>query len=120
MTRIGITALFTAVLTSAGCATAFKAKTTQVAVTSATPGAAVLLDGKQAGVTPMTVEVSNKTDSVITVQANGREENCKMSSGASTGWIIADVLLTTGLGILVDWATHNWNNVTPNNCHVSV
>lgn len=106
--------------TLGGCATAFKAKTTQVSVTSNTPGATVIVDGKTAGVTPLNVELSNKDDSVITVQAAGREESCRMVSGASTGWIVADVFLTTGVGLLIDWATHNWNDVTPNNCHVGV
>ncbi len=119
MTRIVLSSVLVAA-TLGGCATAFKAKTTQVSVTSNTPGATVTVDGKQAGVTPMTVELSNKADSVITVQAAGHEETCKMSTGASTGWIVADVFLTTGVGLLVDWATHNWNNVTPNNCHASV
>jgi len=115
MKRIVLTAIL-----ASGCATAFKAKTTQVSVTSNTPGATVIVDGKPAGVTPLNVELSNKDDSVITVQAGGKEESCKMSSGASTGWIVADVFLTTGVGLIVDWATHNWNNVTPNNCHVGV
>ena len=118
MTRIKLIA-FSALMLGA-CATAFKSKTTEITVSSNTPGAAVMLDGKQAGVTPMTVEVSNKADSVITVRGADHEESCKMSSSASTGWIVADVFLTSGLGLIVDWATHNWNNVTPANCHVGV
>ncbi len=73
-----------------------------------------MLDGKQAGVTPMTAELSNKTDAVITVRNADHEQSCKMIAGASTGWIVADVFLTSGIGLLIDWATHNWNNVTPN------
>jgi hypothetical protein len=118
MNRIAILALSS--LLAGGCATALKSKTTQISVTSATPGASVMLDGKQAGVTPTTVEVSNKADSVITVRGADREETCKMTTSASTGWIVADVFITGGLGLIVDWATHNWNNVDSNNCHVGV
>jgi hypothetical protein len=118
MIRIGLAAL--AALSLGGCATALKSKTTQISVTSTTPGASVLLDGKQAGVTPMTVEVSNKAESVITVRNADHEESCKMTTSASTGWIVADVFITGGLGLIVDWATHNWNNVNSNNCHVGV
>ena len=118
MNRIKLIAF--SALALGGCATAFKSKTTQIAVSSNTPGAAVMLDGKQAGVTPMTVEVSNKADAVITVRGADHEETCKMTTSASTGWIVADVFLTSGLGLIIDWATHNWNNVTPANCHVGV
>ena len=119
MTRIAL-ALISSASLAGGCATALKSKTTQIAVTSMNPGAAVLLDGKQAGVTPTTVEVSNRTDADITVRGTDHEEHCKMTTSASTGWIVADVFLTSGLGLIVDWATHNWNNVTPANCHVGV
>ncbi len=107
-------------LVATGCATAFKGKTTPVEVTSNTPGAAIAVDGKPAGVTPATVEVSNKADAVITVQQNGHEQTCHVVSSASIGWVVADVFLTSGLGLIVDWATHNWNNVTPSSCHVDV
>jgi hypothetical protein len=103
-----------------GCATAFKAKTTSVNVTSNTPGAEVRVDGKQAGVTPVTVDVSNAADAVITVQSSGHEDTCRVSSSASVGWIAADVLLTGGIGVIVDWATHGWNNVDRNTCHAGV
>jgi hypothetical protein len=105
---------------ASGCATVFKGKTTPVSVTSNTPGAAIIVDGKPMGVTPSTIDLSNKTDAVITVQQNGHEESCKVVSNASLGWIVADVFLTSGLGLIIDWATHSWNNVGPNSCHVSV
>ncbi|HEY3802310.1 MAG TPA: PEGA domain-containing protein [Kofleriaceae bacterium] len=119
MTRINFAAL-AAALWLGGCATALKSKTTQIAVSSTTPGASVMLDGKQAGVTPMTVEVSNKADSVITVRSADHEESCKLTTSASTGWIVADVFITGGIGIIVDWATHSWNNFNSTNCHVGV
>ena len=118
MSKLGILVISLAAL--GGCATAFKAKTTPINVTSNTPGAEVRVDGKQAGVTPLTVDVSNAADAVITVQSSGHEDTCKMSSSASVGWIAADVLLTGGIGVLVDWATHGWNNVDTNTCHAGV
>src|SRR5450432_2361328 len=114
-----IISLSVAIVTASGCATVFKGKSTPVSVTSDTPGAAVVVDGKPAGVTPMTVDLSNQADAVITVQQNGRQETCKMVSNASVGWVVADVFLTSGLGLIVDWVTHNWNNVAPNSCHVA-
>jgi hypothetical protein len=119
MTRFAITSLAIAAALG-GCATAFKGKTTAVSVTSTTPGANVTIDGRAAGVTPLTVDLSNKHDALIVVDANGRSETCKMTSSASAGWIVADVFLTSGLGLIIDWVTHNWNNVAPNACHVAI
>jgi hypothetical protein len=116
---LGVATLATALLGS-GCATVLKGKTTPVSVTSTTAGATVMVNGQPAGVTPTTVQLSNTADAVITVRQADKEETCRMTSGASTGWVVADVLLTTGLGIIVDWATHNWNNVGPSSCHTSV
>jgi hypothetical protein len=114
------TSLLVSAATLSGCATAFKGKSTPVSVTSATPGATVSIDGRPAGVTPMSVDLSNKTDAEITVASNGKTETCRMRASASVGWVVADVLLTGGIGIIVDWATNNWNNVGPNSCHVGV
>lgn len=103
-----------------GCATAWKDKTTSISVTSATPGATVLVDGKPAGQTPTTVELSNKSNAVITVQRGDHHEECRMTTSASVTWIVADVFLTSGLGLLVDWGTHNWNELGPKVCQTSV
>ena len=115
---LAVTALSTLAL--GGCATVFKSKTSSVAVSSATPGAQVTVDGKSAGVTPTTVEVANQKDAVITVSAGGKQETCQMKTGAATGWVVADIFLTTGVGLIIDWVTHNWNDVEPSSCHVGV
>jgi len=115
-----VTAGVATTLLGAGCATVLKGKTTPVSVTSNTPGAAVMLNGQPAGVTPTTVQVSNKDDAVISVRQADKEETCKMTTSASTGWIVADVLFSGGIGLIVDWATHSWNNVGPTTCHTNV
>ena len=119
MTHIKLSSML-ALATLCSCATVFKGKTSPVSITSATPGAQVTIDGKSAGVTPLTVNLPNQADAVITVDSGGKQETCHMVSSASTGWIVADVFLTTGLGLIIDWVTHNWNNVGPNTCHVNV
>lgn len=111
--------LATAVLAT-GCATVLKGKTTPVAVTSNTPGATVMVNGQAAGVTPTTVQLPNKEDAVITVHQADKEQTCKMTTSTSTGWVVADVLFSGGLGIIIDWATHNWNNIGPTICHANV
>ena len=103
-----------------GCATVFKSKEGTISVTSDTPGAQVMLDGRPVGQTPANVTVSNKQGSIITVQANGKRADCNITSSASGGWIVADIFLTSGLGLIIDWVTGAWNNAGPEACHLSV
>ena len=107
-------------LIATGCATVFKGKTTDIDVTSTTPGAAVTVDGRAVGVTPTRVTLPSQTDATIMVAANGRQDICHLETHASTTWVVADLFLTSGLGLLIDWATHNWNEVGPTYCHAAV
>jgi hypothetical protein len=122
--RISVRSLVAASLATAmlgtGCATVLKGKTSPVSVTSNTPGAAVSVNGQPAGVTPTTIQLPTKQDAVITVHQADKEESCKLTTSASTGWVIADVLLSGGFGLIVDWATHSWNNIGPTVCHTNV
>jgi hypothetical protein len=113
-------AIVIAASTLGGCATVFKSKTSTVTVTSDTPGAAVSLDGRAVGVTPTSVAVGNKRDAMIVVSNGGKQHTCQLVSHASAGWVVADVFLTSGLGFVIDWVTHAWNNVDPGECHASV
>lgn len=115
-----VLAVMLAASTLSGCATVFKTKTTAVQVTSTIPGAEVFVNDQQVGVTPTTVQLTAKTDAVISVHRADKQQTCKMESHAATGWVVADIFLTSGIGLIVDWATHAWNDVKPNNCHVDV
>jgi len=103
-----------------GCATVFKSKQGTISVTSDTPGARVMLDGNPVGSTPANVTVSNTKDAIITVESGGKRADCMVRTSASTGWIVADIFLTSGLGLIIDWVTHNWNDADPPSCHLSV
>jgi hypothetical protein len=103
-----------------GCATVFKSKQGSISVTSDTPGARVLLDGNPVGSTPTNVAVSNGKDAVITVERHGKRQDCTIKSEASVGWVVADIFLTSGVGLIIDWVTHNWNDAGPQACHLSV
>ena len=101
-----------------GCATMLKSKSSDITVSSATPGADVLVNGKHVGQTPTKVAVSNKEDQTITVRQGGKEESCKLESSASMGWVVLDI--ATGAGWLVDMVTGNWRNLDGNSCSVAL
>lgn len=119
-TRSLVTLLALSSIAAGGCATVFKSKQGSISVTSDTPGARIMLDGTPVGSTPANVSVSNGKDAVITVVANGQRKDCAVKSSASVGWVVADIFLTSGLGLIIDWATHNWNDAGPAECHLSV
>jgi hypothetical protein len=103
-----------------GCAATLKSKQAPLAVSSATPGAEVYVDGQKVGVTPTSVQLTTTSEHVITVKGGGKEETCRVATAASGGWIVLDILLTGGIGLIIDYATHDWNNLDKTSCSVSV
>ena len=107
-----------ALVSTPGCATMLKSKQAEVSVTSTTPGADVLVNGAKVGTTPTQVKLSAKEDHTITVRSGATEQSCQLRSGASTKWIVLDVL--TAGGWLVDLVTHNWNDLDKATCSVTL
>ena len=116
--RTSIHSVFAVALLVPGCATVLKSKHSEIAVSSATEGADVLVNGQRVGVTPTKVSLSNKSDHVITVRSAGKEEHCQLKSSASMGWVVLDI--ATAGGWLIDWATGNWRKLDKSNCAVSI
>jgi uncharacterized protein YceK len=107
-------------LVAPGCAAVLKTKDAPVTVSSATPGSEILVDGQHAGVTPATLHLATTSDHVITVRGAGKEETCHLEGSASAGWIVLDVLVTGGVGLIVDFVTHDWNNLDKSACAVGL
>ncbi|MGE0546146.1 MAG: PEGA domain-containing protein [Kofleriaceae bacterium] len=107
-----------ATVASTGCATVLKSKDTSFKVTSTTPGAEVLVNGESKGMTPATIELSNKRDHEIVVRRGAEQQTCSVKSSASVGWIVLDVI--TAAGWIVDLATSNWNNLDKTECNVAI
>ena len=105
-----------AITTHAGCATLFKSKTTKVPITALPPGTQVAVDGVPLGTTPTRLVLKNNKEHVISFRTkDGRTGTCKVTSSVSGGWAVLD-LLTVGVGLVVDWATSNWNNLETASC----
>jgi PEGA domain-containing protein len=105
-------------LGAAGCATVLKPQQTNVAVASQTPGALVLVDGMQMGVTPTLVPLSTKNDHLITVRGANGEMSCKFNSSVSGGWLVLDIVFTPAW--LVDLVTSGWSSLDRNDCMVPI
>jgi hypothetical protein len=103
---------------SAGCATLFKPKQSTVLINSQQPGAAVLVDGQQVGVTPAQLMLSNKTGHMITVRGAAGERSCRVESSVSIGWVILDIVASPAW--IVDLVTGDWRSLDAGACMLSM
>ena len=118
MHRFAVVIAITAAGAVAGCATVFKSKSAPVTVTSATPGAQVLVDGMPAGVTPTRLALSTRTDHLIVVRAATGEQSCQIRARAATGWVVLGIVATPAW--IVDLITKNWNSLDRSECMVTL
>jgi PEGA domain len=102
-----------------GCAAILGSKSTNVAAISQPPGAEVYLDGARVGVTPDTIPVESKKSHTLSLRLPGyKEDSCVLTSSVDGGWIILDVFLGGLVGIIVDAATSEWNELNKKSCNV--
>jgi hypothetical protein len=100
-----------------GCAAILGSKTTEVTAVSQPPGAEVYLDGARVGVTPDTISVESKKSHTLVLKLEGyKEDSCVLTSSVDAGWVILDVLLGGLVGVIVDAATGEWNELTRKSC----
>ena len=91
------------VLTASGCGAILNSKTATV---NGPPGTTV--DGA-----PVPTVVSQNASHQVAMP-DGR--NCVLTSGASVGYIIADIFLTGLIGLIVDAATGDWSVISGAGC----
>jgi len=100
------------VLLTTGCAALFAAKQTPIAMQTNPSGAEVWIDGNKMGVTPVTLELSNKKSYVVTFKKDGQEASATINNGVGAGWVVLDVL--GGLvPVIIDAATGSWYGLSP-------
>jgi hypothetical protein len=111
-------ALAFAFVATTGCATVLKPQSDRITVTSMTPGAQILVDGMPMAVTPAQIPLSTKSDHLITVRGARGEQTCHITSHASVGWILLDVVMTPAW--IVDLATDSWSSLDHADCMTGI
>ena len=98
-----------------GCATVYGEGTQAIAVTSARPGATVLVDGQPVATTPTTVVVRVTVPAEIAiVAADGRTFRCSTRTTVRGDLIVLQSLLVPLMvGLFVDAWTGAWNERAP-------
>ena len=109
-----------AVFLLAGCGTLFTADTKVIPLHSNPVEAEALIDGIFQGVTPMTLELSNRESHTIQFRKEGYQTVvCRLNATVSGGIVVLDIL--GGLvPIIVDAATGNWKRLEETSCSVTL
>lgn len=89
LVRAAALPLLTLVLS--GCATIFAPELQSIPVTSAPPGAEVLVDGVSVGVTPLTLELEPRTSYEVTLRLGGETVATTLESGVDSTYVALDV-----------------------------
>lgn len=95
--------------------------TEEITFNSSPVGAEVTIDGGFAGVTPLAVELSRgESHQAVLSLAGFEDESFSIRKSASGGIIISDILLTGGIGLIIDLATGGMYNLNPTDINTSM
>ncbi len=103
-----------------GCGTLFTPDTKAIPLHSNPVAAEVTVDGTSRGVTPMTLELSNRESHVIQFAKEGyKTVSCELNAKVNGGIIVLDIL--GGLvPVIVDAATGDWKTLQQDACSVQL
>jgi hypothetical protein len=101
--------------TGTSCAYMFEGDTTTIDVGAYYDGRAVQVDGEVVGIAPELVEVSRDEDHVVVVRdSNGTLRTYRFESRFDHwGWLLCDIFLTAGIGLIVDGVNGSWYEIFP-------
>lgn len=104
-----------ALILSTGCiGLLVNGSTEEITFNSSPSSADVTIDGGFAGVTPLSVELARGESHQAVISLNGyQDESFSIKKSASGGIIISDLLLTGGIGLIIDLATGAMYNLNP-------
>ena len=101
-----------------GCATLFKGSKETIHANSTPQGAEVFIDGVSYGLTPISFKLKTHRDYTVVFRYEGEERSVVIENNVGTLWIVLDVL--GGLvPLIVDAATGDWHELSPNELVVS-
>ena len=92
----------------AGCATLFNDKSPNIPIASNPEGATVYVDGYYVGETPVSVDLSVRSEHTIVFRKEGfRDRIYQVSRSVGLGWVVLDIL-GGFVPLIVDAATGDW------------
>lgn len=115
--RIISTAVFAVIIAAclflSGCATIITGSKQKVLVTSEPPGAAIVVDGKDAGVTPAVIRLKRVADHKVEISKEGYRTATVTLSHTISGATCGNVLLGGIIGMALDGLTGSIYKLVP-------
>jgi PEGA domain len=97
----------------AGCATIIHGTKQEVGISSTPTGAAVMIDNKDVGVTPVIRKLSRKDNHVVRIQMAGYQPFETTLTHSVSGWVWGNVAFGGLIGLAVDAASGGIYKLTP-------
>jgi hypothetical protein len=98
---------------SIGCATIIHGSSQDINISSAPDQADVWIDGARMGTTPTKVTLKRKNDYLVTVKKEGYKEATVKIEGATSAWIIGNVIFGGIIGCGIDFITGGAYDLKP-------
>lgn len=96
------------------CATVFAPKYQSVTISVQPDSSKIYVNGQFMGYSPLHVEIEPSKPQLLEVKHDGYEpQRTVLKTDFLPGWVAADILLTAGIGAIVDLTTGDWNYFKP-------
>jgi hypothetical protein len=111
--RWALAAIVAAALAVGGCATIMQGTRQELSVASTPTGAKVLVDGVEAGTTPVVAKLERKDKHVLRLQLDGYLPYELAMSRATSGWVWGNIVFGGLVGLAVDAITGGLYKLKP-------
>lgn len=119
--RIGqFIVLFICVRLAIGCATIIHGSSQDISISSAPDEAEVWIDGARMGTTPTKVTLKRKNDYLVTVKKEGYKEATVKIEGATSAWIIGNIIFGGIIGCGIDFITGGAYDLKPERLDINM
>lgn len=104
------------------CATLVVPDKARIPIRSEPPGATVVLNGREVGITPLHVVIDTHREHAISLKKTGYlDGQCDLTTTVGAGYLIVDILLLPALlPIVIDAARSAWSTVDQEMCSVTL
>jgi hypothetical protein len=85
-----------------GCATIINGTTQDVGISSMPTGAAVTVDNKPYGITPVIASLSRKDNHIVKIELEGYQPFEAVMTRSASGWVFGNIVFGGVIGVVVD------------------
>jgi hypothetical protein len=105
---------------SIGCASIIHGSTQDVNISSAPDEAEVWIDGARMGTTPTKVTLKRKDNYLVTIKKEGYKEATVKIEGATSAWIIGNIIFGGIIGCGIDLLTGGAYDLKPERVDINI